>query len=1216
MIYAAILLMGVIGWSRLPQELYPPITYPELTVVTRYKDAAPEEIELLVTKLVEEAVGTVSGVRRISSVSREEVSLVIAEFNWGTNMDFAGLGVREKLDLIKERLPRGSEDPVVIKYNPFNLPVLVLNLSGEMSPQELLDLGRKRIKNEVEKVDGVAVVNLSGGLEREILVEVDQGRLQANGLPISQVVEGLSKANLNYPGGTIKEAFYEYLIRTMGEFRVVPEIPSIAVGVEETGDKEPQPQETDRPEPLAREKRLAPPVRMILLKDVAAVKDTVKERSSISRFNGRENVSLSVQKQAGANTLQVAKRVKAAVEKMQASLPPGVEMTVAYDQSTQIEGAISGVSSAALQGGLLAFLVLLLFLGNVWDALNVSLAIPIAILGTTMLMFFTGTSLNVLSLGGLAFGIGLLVDASIVVVENIASTRQKGKGGKEAAVEGTEEVTSAIFGTVLTTVVVFLPLLFVVGLVGQFMKDFALTVTLSNGMSLLVSLTITTLLASLIPHGQWRSPIERWIHRLGEMDRGIVRWFLLHRWIGIGLIGLTLAGSAALLTQLDRELMPRVDQGQFIMRADLPPGTRLDVTDAVALRIERVLRALPEVKDVSVTIGSSKEKKAEELLETLGSHQAQILVNLKPLHRGWGAPPGSDLFRARRMPAVIQELKETLDREPLEGAEIEYLLGESVFKSALLAGAPIVVEVRGPDLARTERMTEEVRRAIGEVPGLYGIKTSIIPPSPETKVHVNKDRAAAYHLSVSDIALTAQTAIKGFIATKFKEEGREIDIRVRLREEDRKDLSKIRRLLVHSPLEINVPLAEVAILAVGKGPTEIQHLDQQRTFFVTAQLAGRPLSETIDEVNIRLVGLKMLPDYSAALTGENEQMKESYASLIFALLLALIFVYMVMASEFESLWQPFLIMGTIPFSLIGVAAALALTQTPISMMVGIGFLVLGGIVVDNGIVMVECVNALRSQGMSLEEACVESSVLRLRPILMTAATTVLGVLPLALGLGQGVELQGPMAITTIGGLTAATFLTLIFLPTLYFMGATFVSRFTRIPVPALEPAPALAGVPSAAVGPPPAAWLPPGEAEPLCPPAALELPQTEMPEIPEGFGGEEAVPEKPETAFFSPLEPMKEPEPPVGPPSPAPPAVPSPLNARQQQLLEHLKAHGRITRKEFVALAGASVPTAARDLKELAERGLIRGVGPLGPGRYYVLENQNLKGSDPFKTGV
>ena len=1172
MIYLGVALLGLIAWTRLPQELFPPITYPQLTVVTHYKDAAPEEIEILVTKPIEEVVGTVSGLRRVSSVSKEELSLVIAEFNWGTHMDFAALGVREKIDLIKERLPRGSEDPVVIKFNPFELPVLVLNLSGEIPPQELLVLARKRIKNELEKVDGVAAVHITGGLEREILVEVDQGRLQAAGLPISQVVDALSKANLNYPAGTIKEAFYEYLIRTMGEFRLVPEIPRVAVGIEEeTQEAKLKTQQAERQGPLRREKGIHPSQRLILLSDIATVKDTVKEKSSISRFNGQENISLSIQKQAGANTLRLAGNVKKLINELRPTLPAEVRFHVAYDQSLIIRNSISGVRDAALQGAFLAFLVLVLFLGNPLAALNVAFAIPLSIVATVGLMYFSNTTINVISLGGLALGIGLLVDAGIVVVENIERHRKSEKSPQEAAIRGTEEVSSAIVGTVLTTVVVFLPMVFVVGITGQLFKELAYTVTFSNLASLAVSLTLTALFASKIRSTLGRSPIEPGLKSVSQRVGQLTAWFLSRQWLGVAIVGLLFVGSLMVLGGLERELLPRVDQGQFILRVNLPPGTRLSVTDRVVERVEQVLQATPEVQDVTVTIGSSKERRAEELLETLGSHQGQILVNLRPRRRGWGRGPGP--FRSRKTADIVQGLKETLSHEHLEAAEIEYLLQESVFKSAFLGSTPVVVEAKGVDLAQLEKVAERIKEELKATPGLYGVQSSLIPPSPETKVRVMKDRASTYHLSVSDIALTAQTALKGFIATKFKEEGKEYDVRVRLRRQDREDLNKVRRLLVHSPLDLDVPLAEVAYFATGKGPTEIRHLDQQRTILISAQLFKRSLNEVLKEVELRLKRMKLPSGYWVSLTGENQQMQESFKSLIFALILAVILVYMVMASEFESLWQPFLIMGTIPMSLIGVVAALIITQTPVSVMVGLGFIVLGGIVVDNGIVLIDCINLLRSHGMALEEAVLEASRTRLRPILMTAATTVLGLLPLALGLGEGIELQGPMAVTVMGGLTVSTFLSLIFLPTIYVLGARLFERKQKIPEPAVAVAPvALAVVPAA----------------------------PEVPEIPEGFGGEEAVPEGAAFTQFPLTPPLTQPEPPAAPEAPAPPP-PAPLNSRQQQLLEYLKDHGRITRQEYVRLTGASVPTAARDLKELVDRGWVRGIGPLARGRYYVL---------------
>ncbi|MCM8794946.1 MAG: efflux RND transporter permease subunit [Candidatus Omnitrophica bacterium] len=1461
MVYLGIFLLGSIALSRLPQELYPPVNFPQLTVVTRYKDAAPEEIEILVTKPIEEVAGTVAGVKRVTSVSREEVSMVLVEFNWGKNMDLAALGVREKIDLIKEALPRGAEDPVVIKYNPFDPPIMVLNLSGDWEPHELLEFARKQVKNELEKVDGVAAVTIAGGQEREILVEVDHGRLQASGLPISDVVDSLSRANINYPAGSIKEAFYEYLIRTMGEFQLVREIPRLVVGLDEAKDPEEEERnQTDRPEPLKRLKGVPPEQRVIFLQEIAQVKDTFKEKESISRLNGRENLSLSIQKQAGGNTVQIVKRLREAMDKLRKTFPAGIEISVASDQSIAIVDAISDVRDAAIQGGGLAFIVLFLFLGSFWTSLNVTLAIPVAILATFTFMYFGGMTINTLSLGGLAFGVGMLVDAGIVVLENITIHRdEKKKSAKDAAIDGTQEVGGAIFGSVLTTVVVFFPLIFVVGLVGQFMKDFALTVTSSLLISWGVSLTLTPLLASRVRSIEGKALLQRPMTILCDIDRRVVRWTLRHKAITLLSVFLLFFVSLGIFKTLDMELMPKVDQDQLSLRVDLPPGTRLEATDDVVRRVERVLQAMPEVADVTVMIGSSKERKGgDDLLETLGSHQARILISLKPKWEGWGAVPSADRFRSRSSAEILKELKETLDRESLEGAQIDYLLDSSLFKTALTQ-APIVVEVKGLELPLIEKLADQVRDKLKEIDGLYGVKTSLVPPSPETRVNVMKDRASAYHLSVSDIALTAQTAIKGFVATTFKEGGKEVDIRVRLRKEDREDLSKLRQLTVHSPLEIMVPLSEVAYFAIGKGPTEIQHFDQQRTIVVSAQLLGRSLNSAVEEVTRRLKEIRVPAAYSVAITGENEQMQESFRSLAFALVLSVMLVYMVMASEFESLWQPFLIMGTIPLSIIGVIFGLFLTGIPVSVMVGMGILILGGIVVDNGIVLIDCANRFRDEGMVLEEAVVEASATRMRPIFMTAGTTVLGLLPLAIGVGGGVELQKPMAVTVMWGLSIATFLTLIFLPTVYYMGERFFSRFhSRIPVPALEPTPALAGAAGAqswAGGPerkikpaqttateltlPPAAAAPPipkkeepreapaplpqekpgspqeappeskkspdeeeppaaaasptgpdltprppadfgigefsgGRPSPAVPeereesnseeipsleppepesstedkppaPGGKQEPPPEVPEIPESYGSDEAVSEKPvfewsfsksflerfadaveeeeqkeeketpsaeqsrsqekvadvpekeaeepvplppslaellnriakantgakpdeleqesgpetaaggmegveekspealeEEAYEVPqqeeqppseIEPAEPPleispmsaeearktqeagepaqetfvrpsEPPpyeIKPPEPRGEIPAKELNPRQIQLLEHLKTHGRITRKEYVQLASVSVPTAARDLADLVERGLIEGIGPLAKGRYYIL---------------
>lgn len=1179
MVFLGVLLLGFISWTRLPQELFPPINYPQITVATTYEGAAPEEIETLVTKIIEEAVGTVNNVKRISSTSREGLSLVMAEFNWGTDMDFAALDVREKIDLIKERLPRESEEPIVMKFNPFDLPIMTLSVTGEKSPLELREISRRIIKDEIEKIEGVAQAEISGGKQREILVEIDQGRLQASGISLINVVDFLKAANLNYPAGTIKEAFYEYLVRTMGEFKEVKEIPEITTGVDE-----------ERPElrglsPEALEelkKEEKPKRRLIFLKDIARVEDTTKERTSISRYNGEENVSLSIKKQSGANTLRVASRVRRTVEKLIQELPKGVKIDIVYDSSFVVKEAISGVRDAALFGGVLAFFILFFFLRNVRSSLIVTVAIPISILATFSLMFFGKISLNMMSLGGLALGVGMLVDNAVVVIESIF--RAKGKSPKDTAIKGANEVTNAIIASTLTTICVFLPMVFVVGITGQLFKELAFTVTFSLVASLLVALSLIPVLAARSKKKLEFSARDKSAsdekaqnqkrYSLREQYPILLSRLLKYKGFILLITLVVFLLSLGLFLVQKREFLPRVDQKQFIIKVDLSPGARIEVTDSVVKRIEKIMFDIEEIKDVSVTIGSSRDKTSGEKLETMGSHQAQILVNLKK------KLDGRKTAVRRSTAEVIQYLKGRLKEEELEGAEIEYIAQESVFpRSVFGEGTPLVIEVKGPELATLEDISRQIQNAISPIKGIYGIKSSFIPPSPETKVNILKDEASFYNLSTRDIALTAQIGIQGYVATKFKEEGKEIDVRVRLRKEDRRDFNKLRNILIRSPLGMNIPLSQVAYITQGLGPSEIKRLDQQRTILISANIFGRSLNEVVKDVNA-VINKVQHYGYTVSLGGESQKMKESFKSLRFALILAILGVYMIMAAQFESLWQPFIIIFTLPLSLIGVSFGLALTQTPLSVVVLLGLIMLGGIVVNNGIVLVDYINLLRSRGLGVYEAVITASRVRLRPILMTALTTILGLFPLALGIGVGAELRTPLAITVIGGLTSATFLTLIVIPAIYLGVEALFERLRRLRVlsPAAEhhaapaaPAPPSFSTPTPMVKP----EVSPGRS-PLAPTSVSPEPKPKVVESSPAAEGEPSTKaEKVERAD---------------------------LNKRQSRAIDYLDENRRITRKDYAILFSVSVPTAARDLKELVDKGLIVAKGPLGPGRYYELK--------------
>ena len=1049
MFVAGIILLGVISLSRLPQELFPSVEYPQITIATVYKGAAPEEVETLITKLIEESVGTVSGVKNLRSISKEALSLVMVEFNWGSNMDLSSMAVREKIDLIKERLPRGCNEPIVVKYNPFELPVMVLNITGEYTASELLQISRTNLKNELEKVEGVASCVLSGGTEKEIKVEVDQARLTASGLSMLDVVEAIKKSNLNYPAGTIEESFYEQLIRTVGEFTSVDEIKSVPVYIEETFDQTQEPYKKEavsaieEPAPTLSGQRqyrqkAQPARKLVFIKDIASIKEGLKEKNSISRYNGKDTISISIQKRAGANSVRVADHIKNKLKILKDSLPKGVRVYITYDQSLFIKQAVRGVSIAALQGGVLAFLVLLFFLRNIRSAVLVALAIPISVMAAFSAMYFKEVSLNMVSLGGLALGIGMLVDNAIVVIENIVRRQQKGERSAAAASCGAGEVSSAISSSTLTTIIVFLPMIFVGGVAGQLFKELAFTVIFSLSASLVVALTVIPSFAAKLKKEKSnpRKKSSSATKLFNSIEDFYARYLIdMLRARGVKILRkvvIVFVFAVVVMMFLNKEFMPAVDQGQFIVKFELVPGATLSTTDAITRKIEEYLLGLSSVQSVTVDIGSEKEAKSQDILQTMGEHQARIMVNLKPRRPLWALVDFAGNYRHKGSRQIVQELKNYVSKIDLGGAQIEYILQENALGAALVHNAPVLIQIKGFDLDYLHQLTLSIRDRLEKISGIYGVRDSLVLPYPENKIKIDKDKAALFGLSVSDIALAVQTAIEGKVASKFKSQGREIDIRVRLSEDDRQNIIQLRRLLLRAPSGESITLADVAILAGGRGPTEIVHENKERVATIWANLSKRSLNSAIAEIESDIISkLDLKQNYSVEFAGQTLQMRQSFKNLRFALILSLILVYMVMAAQFESFIQPLIIMLTVPLAIIGVVAALTITGTKISVMVFLGAIVLGGIVVNNGIVLIDYINKLRAGGLAKLEAVREAAKARMRPILMTTATTVLGLSPLALGLSEGAQMQKPLAITIIGGLLVSTFLSLVVIPILY-----------------------------------------------------------------------------------------------------------------------------------------------------------------------------------------
>lgn len=1058
MFTVTVLLFGAVSLSRLEINLLPDLSYPTLTVRTEYPGAAPAEIENLITKPIEETVGVVKNVRRVSSISRSGQSDVVLEFFWGTDMNEARVDLREKMDALT--LPLDVEQPILLRFDPTLDPVMRFGLyyaSPATTPEVAIapvrmDGGRntvaeerlkylrrfaeQQLKKELESALGVAAVKISGGLEDEIQVLVDPARLAQLQIPIETVTEILRQENVNRSGGRLEEGIQQFLVRTLNQFGSVEEIGDVIVANRDGTT--------------------------IYMRDIADIRHGYKEREAITRMNGTEAVEVAIYKEGDANPVAVSRAVTERLERIRTMLPEGTTLDKVYDQSTFIVSAVDEVVNAALIGGILAVIVLYVFLRNVWTTVIISLSIPVSVVATFNLMFGADLSLNIMSLGGIALGIGLLVDNSIVVLENIARHREKGATAVEAARRGAGEVGMAVVASTLTTVAVFLPLVFVKGVAGQLFRDQALTVTFALLASLLVALTLIPMLSSLggtksdlSPRPELPEPrtgVGRGLRRVrmfifytiptlitrlvlgiariagrigrllftplvagftrlfGAMERRYPDWIdagLRHRPTVILVALLLFAGSLALVPRLGLELIPQLAQGEYAVEFRMPPGTPLEQTDAAIARIQNTAAQEPTIQTVFSVAGTGNRFDANP--EEGGENWGEMNVTVKP-----GAPEERSMDRLRNDLARIPGLQYKFSRPTL-----------FTFKT------PVEVEIYGYDLADLKRISGLVAERMTASGQFADVKSTMEVGHPELQIFIDRERAAALGIPVYDIAQRVVTQVRGDVATRYSWDDRKIDVLVRAREEDRAGIDDIRRLIINPGGERPVPLSAVARVVIDEGPGEIRRIGQERVALVTANLARGDLGSAATELQAILAGIPMPGGLSATLGGQNEEMQVSFQSLQFALLLAIFLVYLVMASQFESLVHPFVILFTIPLALIGAVGALWVTGSTISVVVLIGLILLAGIVVNNAIVLIDLINQLRARGLEKREAIREGGRLRLRPIMMTTLTTTLGLLPLALGFGEGAEMRAPMGITVIGGLLVSTLLTLIVIPVVY-----------------------------------------------------------------------------------------------------------------------------------------------------------------------------------------
>ena len=1025
MLMVAIIAFGGVGFSRLAVNLLPDITYPTITVRTEYEGVAPLEIERLISEPVEGLVGVVSNVVRVSSISRPGISDVVVEFGWGTNMDFASLDIREKLDL--SNLPREAGKPILLRFDPSLDPVMRLAFFGKLSLMEMRRIAEERLRPDLESLEGVAAVRINGGLEEEIQVEVEAQRLAYLGIPISQVTSRLGAENVNLTGGLLKDGEAEFLVRTLNEFQNIDEIGEIIIG------------QIDR----------AP----IKLKDVGRVFRGHRERDLVTRINGREGVEVAVFKEGDANTVQVSKAIQERLDDFlteNASLLQESGMEVVFNQATFIQQAVDEVLNTAILGGILAVIILFLFLRNLKATAIIGLSIPLSVIATFFLMFGFDISLNIMSLGGLALGVGMLVDNSIVVLESVQRQRDQGRKSLDAAVRGTSVVGQAVVAATLTTICVFLPIVFVEGVAGQLFRDQALTVTFSLIASLIVALMLIPMLSSLSLEGmiedqeadpsQYSIKGPAWILSLiRTLFLGIGRVFstllfplywlfdtvfnalnkayphllawALHRRLVVLALFLTL--SAVVFdraSNLGVELIPEMQQGEFLVNLEWRAGTPLEKTAAQVAVIDEQIRALDDIASIFALVGSSGQSggTASDKKE----HTAELHVRLQ-----------SDRLNDD---AAIENVRSILSEIP----DLQFKFSRPSYFSFR---TPIEIEISGYNLRALDLLADQVLERIRTVPGLTDIRSSTAGGQPEVQIFFDRLRIAELGTTVQNIGQLLRNKLQGDIATELARRDRKVDIRVRALDEERQTIADLKQMVV-SPASYPVPvsLESVAEIRTVDGPAEIRRLDQQRVAVISANLEGRDLGSVVGEIEEALADLPLPEGFAVSMGGQNEEMVRSFESMKFALLLAVFLVYLVMASQFESLVHPLVIMVTIPLGLIGSALGLLLTETTISVVVLIGLIMLAGIVVNNAIVLVDYINHLRrTEALPKIEAVLRAGELRFRPILMTTSTTVLGLLPMALGLGEGAEIRAPMAITVIGGLLVSTLLTLVLIPVVY-----------------------------------------------------------------------------------------------------------------------------------------------------------------------------------------
>ena len=991
MVTLIVIVLGIMAFSRLLIDLLPSIELPTLTVRTQLEGADPLVMERQVTQIVEEIVATVPGIEEMTSTSYEGNSSVKVTFGWGTSLDNAAVDVQATLQDEISELPDNIIGPRISKFDIDTYPVVILGISSKLDPVELTEIVENQIRYRFARIPGVAQVDPWGGFDREVRIELDPDKINALGLPLNDILDAIRDANIDRPAGKIEQGRFEVTLRTPAEFRTLDDIRNTVVA------------------------RLEGTV--VTLDQIASVQDTYSKLSRIIRVNGERGLRVAIRKQPGANTVEVARHVLEVVDEVNRAFPQ-INIVPVTDQGNFIERSIRNVSMSVLFGGSLAVLVLLYFLRSLRSTLVISLAIPISVIATFALLYFGGFTINLMTLGGLALGVGMMVDSSVVVLENIYRRHsEQGEAPEQAAVLGTGEVASAVVAGTITTLVIFLPLLFVRGVSGVLFQELAFVIMFALFCSLLVSLSLVPMLASRFLGKERELQPERHglLEALETGYRDLLQLALRHRLATIGISVTLFAASLLLIPQIGTEFLPPSDEGAVTVTGEMEVGSRLDLMDVQARKLEALV--YPEVPEAISSVVSVVPS------GTRGSSRARVRINLT-------LKPATGRDRSNK--AIADALRSKLDGA-IPGMKISTRApqGQFLLERILSTTEGVTVEVRGFDLEVLHALAQRVSSSVEGIEGITDVEMSRTKGLPQQEILVNRAKIANLGLTVRDVTEAIETAIAGSRAGDFRREGNAYQILVQLADAEKRSIQEVLDLNLRTPAGELVALRNLVEIDAGEGPVTIERKDQQRLVTVTANISGRDLGSVAQEIITKLDEIPRPEGYDLLVAGDYEEQQKAFRDLVESLVLALLLVYMVLASQYESLRDPLVVMLSVPLAAIGVLLTLFLTGSTFNLQSGIGVIMLGGIVVNNAILLVNQAGQLRAENMPVMDALLEAGRRRLRPILMTTLTTILALLPLALGIGEGADAQAPLARAVIGGLAASTLITLVLIPVVY-----------------------------------------------------------------------------------------------------------------------------------------------------------------------------------------